>query len=113
METIVEIILSFLAVVGLVSLGWLGFGWLLLPAGDPGAVCLLPGRGEGETLEQAVTGLVWLQGGGLFGGRLVIVDCGLTENGRAVARALTRRESSVELCPVEELEQYIRAEARR
>lgn len=108
METIVEIILAFLAVVGLASLGWLGFGWLLMPAGGTGTVCLLPGRGEGETLEQAVTGLVWLQGGGLFGARLVIVDCGLTRQGRAIAQALTRRESTVELCPVEKLEEYIK-----
>lgn len=113
METILDILLSFFAVIGLMSLGWLGFGRLLLPAGAPGAVCLLPGRGEGETLEQAVTGLVWLQGGGLFGGRLVIVDCGLTEGGRAIAHALARRESTVELCPVEELEAYIRTVARR
>ncbi len=109
METIVEIILAFLAVIGLVSLGWLGFGCLLMPTGGTDTVCLLPGRGEGETLEQAVTGLVWLRGGGLFGGRLVIVDCGLTEQGRAIARALARRESTVELCPVEELEEYIRS----
>ncbi len=109
METIVEIILAFLAVIGLVSLGWLGFGCLLMPTGGTDTVCLLPGRGEGETLEQAVTGLVWLRGGGLFGGRLVIVDCGLTEQGRAIARALAHRESTVELCPVEELEEYIQA----
>ena len=109
METIVEIILAFLAVIGLVSLGWLGFGCLLMPTGGTDTVCLLPGRGEGETLEQAVTGLVWLRGGGLFGGRLVIVDCGLTEQGRAIARALARRESTVEVCPVEELEEYIRS----
>lgn len=109
MEIVVEVILAFLAVIGLVSLGWLGFGWLLLPVGGAGTVCLLPGRGAGETLEQAVTGLVWLRGGGLFGGRLVIVDCGLTEEGRAVARALTRREDTVTLCPVEELEAYIKA----
>ena len=107
METIVEIILSLLAVAGLMGLGWLGFGYLLTPAGGSRGVCVVPGKGDGEELEQAVTGILWLMGGGFMGGRVVIADCGLTEEGRAVARQLCRREPAVDLLAADDLPDYI------
>lgn len=109
MRACIEILLSLLAVAGLLGLGWLGFGYLLSPAGGSRGVCVVPGEGDGGELEQAVTGLLWLMGGGLMGGRVVIADCGLTPEGLAVAQRLCRREPTVALLPVEGLEGYIRA----
>jgi len=107
MVAALEIILSLLAVIGLLGLGWLLFGRLLTPAGDH-CVSVIPGTGNGEGLEQTVTGLMWLRGGGLLAGEVVIADCGLSAEGRAIAQALLLRESSLGMCPAEELPGYLR-----
>ena len=57
MRPILEVILSLLAVVGLLSLSWLLLGHILTPAGNGETVSLVPGQGDGEDLEQAVRGL--------------------------------------------------------
>jgi len=108
-----EVILSLLAVAGLLSLSWLLLGHILTPAGDGQTVSLIPGRGDGESLEQAVRGLLWLRGGGLLAGSVVIVDCGLTPAGRAIAAALCLREPGVDVCPLSELSVYIKRDIAR
>lgn len=107
MRAFLEIVLSLLAVTGLLALGWLCFGMLLRPMGGKGAVTLLPARGEGEDLEQALTGLLWLRGAGLTVGRIVVADLGLTGEGRDLARLLTEQETGVYLCSREELPQCL------
>lgn len=107
MRLFLEAALSLLSVIGLLSIGWLCFGHLLTPAGNGRTVTVLPGRGDGEDLEQAVTGLLWLRGSGLLEGRILIVDCGLTAEGKAMAQALCRREPAVWTCQREELPGYI------
>lgn len=108
MRPVLEVILSLLAVAGMLSLSWLLFGRLLTPAGNGETVSLVPGQGDGEDLEQAVRGLLWLRGGGMLQGNLVIVDCGLSPTGRAVAAALCMREPGVEVCPLSQLSVYIK-----
>lgn len=107
MRPILEVILSLLAVVGLLSLSWLLLGHILTPAGSGESLSIVPGRGDGETLEQSVRGLLWLRGGGLLAGNVVIVDCGLAPTGRAVAAALCLREPGVELWTLPELTRKI------
>lgn len=107
MRILLEVIMSLLSVVGLLSIGWLCFGHFLTPAGNGQTVILLPGRGEGVDLEQTVAGLLWLRGSGLAEGRILIVDCGLSAEGRAAAQALCRREPAVWMCEREELIRYI------
>lgn len=108
MRPILEVILSLLAVVGLLSLSWLLLGHILTPAGNGETVSLVPGQGDGEDLEQAVRGLLWLRGGGLLTGSVVIVDCGLSPEGRAIAAALCVRELGVEVWPLSQLSVYIK-----
>lgn len=108
MEAILEVILSLLAAAGLLSLSWLLLGRILTPAGRGENLSVVPGRGDGETLEQSVRGLLWLRGGGLLRGGVVIVDCGLTPTGRAVAAALCLREPGVEICSLSQLSVYIK-----
>lgn len=113
MRILLEVIMSLLSVVGLLSIGWLCFGHFLTPAGNGQTVILLPGRGEGVDLEQTVAGLLWLRGSGLAEGRILIVDCGLSPAGEAAAQLLCGREPAVGLCPLEELETYIKRTADR
>lgn len=108
MRAILEVILSLLAVAGLLSLSWLLLGQILTPAGNRETLSLIPGKGDGEDLEQSVRGLLWLRGGGLLTGSIVIVDCGLSPTGRAIAAALCLREPGVEICPLSEVSVYIK-----
>lgn len=103
MRAFLEILLSLLAVAGLLGLGWLCFARVLRPMGGRHAVTILPAEGEGEELEQALTGLFWLRGAGFTVGRVVIVDRGLTRQGVALAQVLAQQEPGVYLCPREEL----------
>ena len=76
-----------LAAFGLVSLGWLALGALLLP-GCCAARFTVSAQDGGEGLEQTVRGLLWLRRTGLWRGEVVIEDCGLDEDGAALARML-------------------------
>lgn len=98
MHGLLEVILAFLAVAGLVAIGWLLYGHLLLPAGRAEGALILPGQGDGEELEQALLGALWLRESGLLSGKVVIADCGLTPAGLAAAERLAFGETGVYLC---------------
>lgn len=89
-----DIFAALLAAFGLVCLGWLAFGRMILPVGGEGqqVYAVIPARGDGGGLEQAVSGLLWLRGTGLLRGQVVILDKGLSPQGLAVARQLAERD---------------------
>ena len=63
-------------------------------------------RGAGENLEYTVHTLSQLRyDRGAFG-TIVILDCGLTEEGRELAQLLTREEDCVVRCPREQAADY-------
>ena len=106
-----QILLVLLAAVGLLAVGWLIFGKLVTPvAGSGGPVyAVVPASGDGEHLEQDVKGLLWLRGRELARFTIVIADGGLSATGRRVAAALLTGSRGVVLCPLEQLETYLRA----
>ncbi|MDR3310087.1 MAG: hypothetical protein LBS90_01900 [Oscillospiraceae bacterium] len=52
-------------------------------------------RGDGGGLEQTAASLRWLDGAVKLGGKIVIVDAGLDENGEKIARFLSRDGKNV------------------
>lgn len=90
MAEIYQFLAILLAAFGLVSLGWLALGALLLP-GRCAARFVVSARGGGEGLEQTVKSLLWLRYTGLWRGEIVIEDCGLDEEGAALARTLAEK----------------------
>ena len=68
---------------------------------------VLPGRGDGEALEQQVRSFLWLRGMGLLRCPIVIADAGLTPAGWELATRLTARWPEVILWPASELGEYI------
>ena len=71
--------------------------------GDPE----LSAQGDGAYLEDQVRTLERLgRDRGVFG-RVLIVDCGLTEEGRRLARLLAREDRGVGLCGPDEVERYL------
>ena len=107
MGTFWDISLAAACVCGLAFVGWWLFGLLLRPLPGRGANVVIPGRGEGEGLEQQVRSFLWLRGMGLLRCPIVIADAGLTPAGWELATRLTARWPEVILWPAGELGDYI------
>ena len=90
--------IAFFSAVGMTTVVWLVAG-ALLHAGRPtvpGLLLVLPLRGEALAMEADVRELRRLQSR-LPGARMVLVDCGLTEDARGLAQYLADREKRGEL----------------
>lgn len=99
MEAIRDGTLAFLAAVGLSTLVWMLGSWLFRREKPKLAELrlLLPLRGEAQALEGQMRLLRQMQSR-LPGARIVLLDCGLTQEARAMADYLVRREPGAELC---------------
>ena len=60
MGLLIEALLAGLCAAGLAFFAWWLFGRVLRPLPGQGVCALLPGRGDGEGLEQSVRAFVWL-----------------------------------------------------
>ena len=103
-----EILLVLLCTAGLLLLLGLGYGRLLRGRGLPGVSLVLPARGSGEGLEQAVRSLLWLRSLGLLRGTILMADVGLDPQGRELALQLTARWTDVVLWPADHLGEYMK-----
>ena len=98
-------IIAFLSAVGLTTVVWLAAG-VVLRAGRqtvPGLMLVLPLRGEAPAMEADVRELRRLQGQ-LPEAKIVLADCGMTEDAKGLARYLARREKNAELIDAKEFE---------
>jgi len=84
-------LLVFFAACGIGLVLWCLLGILLIPVFDYDMITICRAEGDGEGLEQKIRGYGWLRDGRLTGGRLIILNCGLTERGMEIARHLCRR----------------------
>ena len=86
-------LMALLAAIGLSSILWAAAGWLFSGRPTPrrgGTLALVPGRGDGEHLEEQVRYLMTLgREEGCFDA-ILLTDCGLTEEGRRAAELLAR-----------------------
>ena len=106
-DPVTEAILALLCALGATVLLWLFFGWLIRPASVHNLWTVIPGRGNGDSLEAALRQLAWLRRAGLFRGEAVIWDAGLTPEGRELALRLALRWSWVTCCPRGALEEWL------
>lgn len=98
-------LIAFLSAVGLTTMVWL-VGGVLLHTGRPsvpGLLLVLPLRGEALAMEADVRELRRVQGR-LPGARIVLVDCGLTDDARGLAQYLADREKNAELIDAKEFQ---------
>ncbi len=107
MGTFWDILLAAVCACGLAFVGWWLFGLLLRPLPGWESKVVIPGRGEGEGLEQQVRSFLWLRGLGLLRCPIVIADAGLTPAGWELALRLTTRWPEVILWPASDLGEYI------
>lgn len=102
-----DLLLIFLAAAGILLVIWCLVGVLLQPVFGRSMVTFCFTRGDGRELEGRVRIYSWLREGRLSGGRLVLVDCGLTDRGKRVADLLQERYGWLERIPQSELTAYI------
>lgn len=96
-------LIAFFSAVGVVTVIWMAAG-ALLRAGRPtipGLLLVLPLRGEALAMEADVRELRRVQNQ-LPGSRVLLADCGMTEDARQMAAYLADRQENAELCAVEE-----------
>lgn len=107
MELMGDGLIAFLAAVGVSTILWLLAETLLRrhsPVAE--AVLVLPVRGDGATLERALHLTMEQRATGET--PILLADCGLDETGLRLAQSLTQRYGRVQLCPAEELENYLK-----
>ena len=105
MDLLQDGLIAFLSAVGLTTVVWLT-AELFLHAGRPsvpGLLLVLPLRGEALAMEADVRELRRIQNQ-LPGAKIVLADCGMTEDARALARYLAEREKHAELVNAKEFE---------
>ena len=96
-------ILAFFSAVGMTTVVWLAAG-ALLHAGRPmvpGLMLVLPLKGEALAMENDVRELRRIQGR-LPGAKIVLADCGMTEDARGLSQYLADREENAELVDAKE-----------
>ena len=100
---VLEMIFTLLASVGLASILWIVLARRIFPASTgEDLFAIVRGRGRGDALEQDIRDLLWLRQRGFFHGIVLIVDCGLDEEGLALARLLCANDEDIRLCGAEE-----------
>lgn len=101
-------ILALLAAIGLMSIFWAVVRLVLFePAARRGVIALICVRGDGEDLEQQVRALTVLRRERGIVGEILVVDCGLSKEGRHLCRLLARSDRRVTLCKREDIESYL------
>lgn len=96
-------LIAFLSAVGLTTLVWLAAG-IILHAGRPtipGLLLVLPLQGKALAMEADMRELRRIQHQ-LPGARIVLADCGMTEDARNLAQYLADREDHAALYSVDE-----------
>ena len=98
-------LIAFLAAVGLTTVVWLVAGVLLRTGRPtvPGLLLVLPLRGEALAMEADVRELRRLRNQ-LPGAKIVLADCGMTQDAKALARYLAEREQNAELVDAKEFQ---------
>lgn len=102
-----KVLLIFFVACGVLLVGWCLFGLLLEPVFGREMVTLYYVRGDGGEMERRVRAYGWLRDGRLTGGRMVLVDCGLTKPGLERAEFLQERFPWLDYCPRPALEDYL------
>ena len=96
-------LIAFFSAVGVVTVVWMAAG-ALLRAGRPtipGLLLVLPLQGEALAMEADVRELRRVQHQ-LPGSRILLADCGMSDEARHMALYLADRQENAELCSVEE-----------
>ncbi len=101
-------IIALLASIGTATLLWWTVQALIyVPPRYRGTVVLVTARGDGEELEAQIRALALMSGEQHLVGEILLVDCGLTEEGKTLCRHLARQYRRVTLIAPEDIPKYL------
>lgn len=103
MEILVVFFLAAILAFGL----WALFALLLQPVFGSDMLSLCFADGDGQSLEMRVRAYGWLRENKKRGGKLVIVDCGLSRQGMELVQHLRQEKPWLDYCPHQALPDYI------
>lgn len=101
-----EILIVFPLLAVLVAACWCLWGLFLGPVFGQEMLTLYYVRGDGRELENRVRSFGWFRDG-KSGGRLLLVDCGLTAQGLELAQSLRKHYDWLDTCPHQALTDYL------
>jgi len=106
-----QIIIALLVVATLFGAFWALCGRLRTPVhrtrGTTTVHTILSVRDGADGLEQTIEGLMWLMENGTMEGQILIADCGMNEEGRALARLAVKKYGKIAICKAEDVKQWI------
>lgn len=107
MELLIESLTAFFAAVGIAWLVWAAAHHLFFAKRQTVEKCIavVPVSGDAPALECTVSGLVHVSICGQQLYKVMIADCGLTEEALALARKLAQRYEQVTLCSTEQAQE--------
>ena len=96
------------AVIGLASILWFFVRWLFfVPVTTHRTLVLIYARGDGDGLEQQMRALTMLRRERGAIGEILLVDCGLSEQGRHLCYLLAREDHGITMCHSDEITKFI------
>ena len=72
-----------------------------------GVSTVVTAQGSADGLEQTLKSLVWLEENGIVVARILIVDCGMDDEGLALARFLAKKHANIVISKPEEVQRWI------
>ena len=101
-------IIALLAAIGTSTLlWWVVQALIYVPPRHRSAVVLVTARGDGEDLEAQIRTLSLVREERRVVGEILLVDCGLTEEGRTLCRLLAQQYRRVTLIAPEDIPKYV------
>ena len=101
-------IIALLASIGTATLLWWTVQALIyVPPRHRGTVILVTARGDGDDLEAQIRALSLMGGEHPLVGEILLVDCGLTEEGKTLCRLLERQHRRVSLVSMDDISKYV------
>ena len=101
-------IIALLAAIGMATLLWWTVQALIfVPPRHRDAVVLVTARGDGGDLEAQIRTLLLIREEKQVVGEILLVDCGLTEDGKILCRHLARQYRLVTLIAQEDIPKYV------
>lgn len=101
-------LIALLASIGVAAILWSLVRLILfVPPRRQDAVALVSARGNGEDLEAQVRALALMRGGNGVVGEILLVDCGLNEEGLSLCRLLSRQYRRVTLITMDDIAKYV------
>ena len=101
-------IIALLACIGLASVFWAVIRTIFFPLAPQRQVTvLISARGDGEDLEAQIRTLTLAQRGKSLVGEILLVDCGLTDEGQKLCRLMARQYHRVSFCNADDIQKYV------